>query len=185
MALADIAQKILAAVDDQVKILEKELVAQQKNLDSEFVAKEKSALAELEQKTEKALTDVEQKIAAMARQENKKALLQARRNVLDQAMKSLLEALRAADKGTKESIYKKLLAEVDGDQGELRVAPEDESIFKSLAKGFSVKTDSHIKGGFMLTLGGAEVDNTFENLVYSVYRDDLEMYFADQLKLVS
>lgn len=185
MALADIAQKILAAVDDQVKVLEQDFVAQQKKLDGKFADKEKSALAELEQKTEKALTDVEQKISAMARQENKKALLQARRNVLDQAMEALLTALQGADKSAKESIYKKLLAEVDSDQGELRVAPADEALFKSLAKGLSVKTDQHIKGGFMLTLGGAEVDNTFENLVYSVYRDDLEMYFADQLKLVS
>jgi len=185
MALADIAQKILAEIDAQVKVLEKEFDKKKKDLDTQFTETEKTSLAALGDKTDKALSDVEHKIAAMARQENKKALLQARRSVLDQAMEAFLSALESADKNTKEGIYKKLLGAVDTDKGDISVAAQDEALVSSLATGFTVKADNNLKGGFVLHANGAEIDNTFHNLVYSVYRDELEMYFADQLKLVS
>ncbi len=184
MALADIAQKILAEIDQQIKGLEKELEAQKKALDTTYADKEKTALVDLDKKTEKALADVDHKIAAMARQENKKAMLGARRAVLDKAMDAFFQALCGADKSSKETIYKKLLDLVDVSSGDIVVAAADEGLVSSLVKGFNVKGDSNIAGGFLLNSGGAEIDNTFHNLVYSVYRDELEMYFANQLKLV-
>jgi len=185
MALADIAQKILAEIDAQVKVLEKDFAAQTKTLEAQFADKEKAALADLTDKTDKALSDVEQKIAAMARQENKKAVLQARRNVLDKAMAMFLDSLCSADKASKEGVYKKLMSALDVKSGDIKVASADEAIVKAMATGFNVTADKSLKGGFILHSGGAEVDNSFENLVYSVHRDELEMYFADQLKLVS
>ena len=185
MALADIAQKILAEIDAQVKVLEKDFTAKKSILDTDLVAKEKAALAELSDKTDKALADVEHKIAAMARQENKKSLLQARRNVLDKAMETFLEALENGDKATKEAVYKKLLSEVNATEGHIHVAASDEAIVTPLVKNLKVMANKDITGGFILHTGGAEVDNTFKNLVYSVYRDELEMYFADQLKLLA
>ena len=186
MALADIAQKIMAEINQQIKELEKDFDAQKKALEAKFVDMEKTAQAELSTKTDRALTDVAHKISAMGRQENKKALLQAKRNVLDSAMKIFLESLRSADKSHKEAIYKKLLVDTADLKGHLHVAPADEAMVKTLAgSGLTVKADKNILGGFILHADGAEVDNTFHNLVYSVYRDELEMYFADQLKLVS
>ena len=182
MALADIAQKILAEIDAQIKTLEKDFDAQKKALASEYAEKEKTALADLSGKTDKALTDVAHKIEAMARQENKKALLQARRNILDQAMAAFLKALEGADK---KAIYEKLLAGLGDSKGKLVCASSDEAVLKSLAKGFEVSTDKNITGGFIVHADGAEIDNTFTNLVYSVHRDELEMYFTDQLKLAS
>ena len=185
MALADIAQKILAEIDAQVKVLEKDFAAKKSALDAASTEKESAALAELSGKTDKALADVEHKIAAMARQENKKALLQARRNVLDSAMSTFLAALENGDKSTKEAVYKKLLSEIDETDGQIHVAANDEAIVKPLVKNLKVMANKDITGGFILHTGGAEVDNTFKNLVYSVYRDELEMYFADQLKLLA
>jgi len=182
MALADIAQKILAEIDSQIKTLEKDFEAQKKTLAGTYAEKEKTALKDLTGKTDKALKDVEQKISAMARQENKKALLQARRNILDQAMETFLKALEGSEK---KAIYEKLVAGLGTEKGTLTCASSDESVLKSLAKGFEVKTDKNITGGFIVHADGAEIDNTFQNLVYSVYRDELEMYFTDQLKLAS
>lgn len=184
MALADIAQKILAEIDQQIKGLEKEFDAQKGALDGTYADKEKGALVDLDKKTEKALADVDYKIAAMARQENKKGILGARRAVLDKAMDAFFNALCNADKSSKETIYKKLLELVEASSGDIVVAAADEAIVSGIATGFDVKGDSDIAGGFVLHSGGAEIDNTFHNLVYSVYRDELEMYFANQLKLV-
>lgn len=182
MALADIAQKILAEIDAQIKVLEKDFEVQKKTLADSYAEKEKAALKDLMGKTDKALKDVEQKILAMARQENKKALLQARRNILDQAMTAFLKAIESGDK---KAIYEKLIAGLGAEKGTILAASSDEAVLKSLAKGFEFKADKNITGGFIVHAGGAEIDNTFHNLVYSVYRDELEMYFTDQLKLAS
>lgn len=184
MALQDILKKIQAQAETHEAKIEQDLAQDKAQVDADIDAQTKAALLEMDGKTAKALEAVDTKIEAMGRSENRQALLASRRKLLDEALEALYESLVAADKELKTQLYTKLAASLGATEGNIVVAKGDQAILESVLKGeFKVTESADIKGGFVYTSNGTEVDNTFRNLVFSEYRQALELYFADQLKL--
>ena len=153
-------------------------------IDAEMETQTKEALLDVDAKTANALKAVDTKIEAMGRSENRQSLLFSRRKLLDAAIQGLYDSLLTADKDIKTQLYTKLASSLEAKDGEITVAAGDKALLEACLKGdFKIKESADIKGGFIYTSHGTEIDNTFKNLVFSEYRQALELYFADQLKL--
>ena len=184
MSLQDIIKKILADTQDELQAIERETAEKRAALEAASAEIEAADTKALEARTEAALKSVDEKTASMARRENAKAVAAAKRQLLDQAMEKFLSALLAVDDKAYSEIVEKLLKALPFEKGTLLVPTEREALTKKLATGFDIKTTKQFKGGFVAQQGAAEIDNSFENLVQSEYKAELEMYLADQLKLV-
>ncbi len=185
MALQDIIKKIQAESEARIAEIQVQLEKDKVEVSEKAKVSRKEELAALEVKTEAALEAVDTKIDTMARRENRQALLSARRAVLDAAMEKFFEALVIADNETKTTIFKAQITQMGVEKGSVRAAKADVEVLKPLlGKDFDVKADNDIKGGFVCVADGMEIDNSFKNLVFSEYKQPLEMYFTDQLKLV-
>ncbi len=184
MSLQDILKKIALSSQAEIEKIEAETAQRKGELDKASEAKAKEQKAELEAKTQAALKAVDDKTASMARRENAQLLLKTKRKMLDKAMTQLLQSLEQADDTLYEDITKKLIAKLPFTKGTMYVPEARVTLMKSLAKGFEVQAHKSLKGGFIASDAGAEVDNSFENLVFSEYASELEMFLSDQLKLV-
>lgn len=184
MALQDILKKIQAQAENHEAKIEQKLTQDKAQVDADIEAQTKAALLEIDDKTASALTAVDTKIEAMGRSDNRQALLASRRRLLDAALESLYESLVNADKELKTQLYTKLAASLAAKEGTISVAKGDKALLEAILKGdFTVTESADIKGGFVYTDNGTEIDNTFRNLIFSEYRQVLELYLADQLKL--
>lgn len=184
MSLQDIIKKILADTQVDLQEIEAGIATQKAALEKASAEIEAADKKDLEARTETALKSVDDKTASMARRENSKTVQMAKRNLLDQAMQKFLDSLLNADEKLYTEICEKLVAALPFTEGTLSVPSAREAIMKKIAPGFTLKTEANINGGFVAVHGKSEIDNTFENLVLSEYKSDLEMYLADQLKLV-
>lgn len=184
MSLQDIIKKILADTQGDLQAIEADKAEKKAALDKASAQLEAAAKKDLEAREEEALKSVDEKTASMARRENTKALQMAKRKLLDRGMEKFLNALLEADDKLYSQVCEKLIAALPFEKGTLTVPVAKESLMKKIATGFDIKTSTSIKGGFIAASGKSEIDNTFENLVHSEYRSDLEMHLADQLKLV-
>jgi len=184
MSLQDIIKKILADTAQDLQNIEAESAEARKALEIASSEKEAQDQKDLEARTAAALTSVDEKTASMARRENAKAVQLAKRNLLDKAMAKFLDSLLNADEALYTQICEKLIAALPFAEGDLTVPAGKEALMKKLAPKFNIKADAKLNGGFIATHGVSEIDNTFENLVSSEYKAELEMYLADQLKLV-
>jgi len=184
MSLQDIIKKILADTQGDLQVIESEAAEKKQALDRKYADLESADKKELDAKADIALKSVDDKTASMARRENSKAIQIAKRELLDQALDKFLESLLKADDKLYTEICEKLVKALPFDKGTLLVPAERETITKKFAPGFEVKITKAFKGGFVATQASSEIDNSFESLVKSEYRSDLEMYLTDQLKLV-
>ena len=184
MALQDILKKILEASEKEATEIQVKNEQDKKDLVKKIKASEEASLEGLSVKTTEALELIDIKIQSMARRENKKQVLEAKRNLVAKALELLLESLESADDVLYGDVLTKLFAGISETSGKI-VAPKDRlALTQKLApKGFEVETGD-LTGGFILKTDQAEIDNTFKVLVYSEFRPELEMYFAENLKLV-
>jgi vacuolar-type H+-ATPase subunit E/Vma4 len=184
MSLQDIIKKILADTQGDLQAIETEAGDKKQALDKAYAEKQALDKKELEVKAATALKSVDDKTASMARRENSKAIQLAKRELLDQALAKFLDSLISADDKAYTEVCEKLVKTLPFTKGTMMVPKGKETLMQKLAVGFDIKATADIKGGFIAASDGSEIDNSFENLVQSEYRSDLEMYFADQLKLV-
>jgi vacuolar-type H+-ATPase subunit E/Vma4 len=184
MSLQDIIKKILADTQGDLQAIQAESAGKKKELEALYATKEAADKKELDAKAAVALKSVEDKTASMARRENSKAIQLSKRELLDEALEKFLVSLQEADDKLYTQVCEKLISALPFKEGTLLVPTKREALTKKMAPDFDVKTTNDFKGGFKATLNGSEIDNSFESLVRSEYRSDLEMYLADQLKLV-
>lgn len=184
MSLQDIIKKILADIQDEIQAIEAETVEKKKVLDKTYADKERQDKIEFAAKAQAALKSVDEKTASMARRENAKVLQATKRKLLDSVLEQFLASLLAADEEFYTKICRALINKIPFDSGELKVPKEKFELMKRLAPQFKVSATSAFAGGFVALHESSEIDNSFENLVCSEYADELEIYLADQLKLV-
>ena len=184
MSLQDIIKKILADTQGDLQKIEADLADKKKALDEAYAEYEALDKKELEAKAKTALQLVDEKTASMARRENTKAIQQAKRELMDQALEKFLDSLINADEKLYNEICEKLIKALPFSSGTVTVPKARQAAMKPLLSGFDIETSQDFAGGFMVAHEGSVIDNSFENLVMSEYRSDLEMYLADQLKLV-
>ena len=131
------------------------------------------------------IDSVEEKTRSMARRENAKSILTFKRALIKKSLEEFLGSLEMASDDLYGKIIEKLFSQLSFTEGELVIPQRRESLMKNITpQGFSLKSSTEIEGGFIAHSKGATVDNSFKNLVFSEFRDALEIYFANQLKLL-
>ncbi len=186
MSLQDILQKILDEAKLEISQIQKEL-EKEKAVFTEEIEKEKTKeLAELEEKKKKVIEKINQKIDLMARRETKQKMLAVRHELITKAMNSFAEYLNNLSDDKYGKILEKLFADFSNtDEGVILVPAKKMELIKKFApKGFKVEIDDSVKGGFIAKLGKAEVDNTFSNLVFSEFYNEIRAFFAEKLGLI-
>ena len=184
MALQDILQKILDEAAAEVKNIEASTIEDKKQLKSEADEQTATLLDELKAKKAEALGSIEAKTNAMARRDAKSRLQEARRNVITMAMEKFLEHLVALPNDQYSQVLEKLFAPISG-QGTIYAPKAHMAVTKKAApKGFSVQETEDIKGGFIIKFANSEVDCSFESIVFSEYRNEIESFFAQKLNLI-
>ena len=185
MSLQDILQKILDEAkleSDRIKSeFEKEkavLLEESKNI-------QKEAEKGLSLKKKDAIEKVKTKIDSMARREVKQKMLVARHDVATKAMNSFAEYLEKLSDDKYGEILKKLFSNISEKEGLILAPSAKLAITKKIAPaGFTVEADDSIKSGFVAKLGKAEIDNTFHNLVFSEFHNEVRSFFAEKLSLI-
>lgn len=186
MALKDLIQKIKAEAEKEADLILSQAEPEIEQVQNSGAAEKASALAQVESNAKSALGAAESKMQAMARRESQQAGQYARREVLDKALASFLKSLDAADAARKTPIFKKLLERCGaGSSAIYRVNAADKKVLEPLVKSGEIREDQGITSGFVIEENGALIDCTFESLVMSECRPDLEIYFAERLKLTS
>ncbi len=185
MALQDILKKIIDEAGVEIKKIEAELQEKKDKLVTESGKIEKIELEKLETKTKNALESVEIKTRSMSRQENAKELLRIKQKLINSALDSFLEMLEGLDDKAYGQLIEKLFESSRATSGKVLAPPKRLEITSKIAPpGFDVVAKNDITGGFILSTGSAEIDNSFHNLVFSEFKESLTSYFAEQLKLV-
>lgn len=185
MALQDILSKILEEADKEIAKINQDFEAKKSVLEKEMATEEKAELSALNEKTKEALNSVEEKTRSMARRENAKSVLISKRDLIKESLEAFLRSLEAAPDDLYGKIIEKLFSQLSFEKGELVVPEKREALMKKIMpQGFSLKTSKEVRGGFIAHGKGATVDNSFKNLVFSEFRNELEIYFANQLKLL-
>lgn len=185
MALQDILKRILDEAQGEIKKIEAEADKQKKILQDESAEIEKADLAKLEEKTKIALDSAENKTRSMARRENTQLLLETKQKIIQSALEAFLKTLEDANEKTYGQLLEKLFEKITVRSGKVFAPPKRLEITSKYAPdGFDVVAHKDIEGGFVLHTGSAEIDNSFRNLVFGEYRDQLTSYFADQFKLI-
>jgi vacuolar-type H+-ATPase subunit E/Vma4 len=185
MALKDILQKILDEASVEVSRIEDELKDEKKKLDAESKELEVQEMKLVDEKKSSALESLDRKTAAMARRETKKLLLSAKHTVMTAALEKFHEHLCELDDGAYGKILEKLFAKVSDVDGKILAPKNRVDITKKFApSGADVVADDSVVGGFVMQSATAEVDNSFQNLVYSEFRNEVEIFFAQKLGLI-
>lgn len=185
MAFQDILKKILDEAQMQVQAIEAERDAQKKELQVQSDQQLKEDLELLKKKSEAAAAHVDQKITSMARREGGKHALEVKNEIIQTALDRFQERLEKADDALYSSVLEKLFASIKQDSGRIFVSKKRLSITQKHApKGCSFFEDESIVGGFVFRGVDSEIDNSFQNLVQSEFRQELVAYMAEHLKLV-
>jgi vacuolar-type H+-ATPase subunit E/Vma4 len=184
MALQDILNKILETAAQEVRDINLSLETEQKKLSEKIKKLEMAEFADFNLKSKEVLALVSIKTDSMARRENKRRLLEAKRRLIEKSLNVFLRSLEKADDELYAKILDKLFEKVDVKNGTIFV-PENrvDITTKKVSKNFIVKSDASILGGFIIKNKQVTIDNTFKNLVKSEFKNELEIYFANQLKL--
>lgn len=185
MSLQDILQKILDEAKLEIEKIQKDLEQEKLALQKEFEKEKSLELEKLSQKKSEAEKKIKQKIDSMARREVKQKMLSVRHWIITKAMNSFAEYLEKLSDNKYEEILKKLFAKISEKEGVILAPANRLELTKKIApKGFSVEKDDSIKGGFIAKLGKAEIDNTFKNLVFSEFQNEIRSFFAEKLNLI-
>ncbi len=181
MSLQDILKKILDQAQAQVKEIEKETAEKKASLVAASSDIESKDLSDLEARTKGAFGSVDTKAQSMARRDTAKMLGGVKKDLVEKSLAALIVHLN----GLGDEAYKKfisaLLSQVDEKDGVLEIPKGKKSLYDT---SIELKEVDSVSGGFIFRNKTVTIDNTFESLVYSQFRSQLEIYFAEQLKLV-
>jgi len=185
MALQDILQKILDEAAAEVVRIEDETRNEEQVLEAESVEILAREQAALEAKEAAALKTVERKTSTMARREIKKQILAAKHAVISDALDKFVAHLENLGDDAYGKFIEKLCEGLAGGTGKLLAPKARVAVTKKFApKGFDVVESDTVTGGFLAQLPTAEIDNSFTNLVRSEFRNEIEEFFAQKLKLI-
>lgn len=185
MALQDILKKIIEeaeAVVAQIKA-DAEKEKEQLNIKSDEIQAQEIENLEAQQKEAEA--KLEQKTRSLASRENANDALTIKQTLINRALESFCENLEQSDDKLYESILSNLAPKITIKKGTVLVPKKRLDITKKLLQGnFDFQSDDTIKGGFLIRDGGAEIDCTFQNMIFSEYRGQLTSFFAKKLSLL-
>jgi len=180
MALSDILAKIEKETAERIAQMEKELKEKKEKLEKENNEKQKTIDEEMHQKVEEKGNKIIEKAEHLAEREEKNTILEAKREVIDEALDEAVTELSKADN------YKELLIEMlkktdFAEEGTVVVPAKGKEeatkkAIKDSGKNYFLSDKSAaISGGFIIKTDKVEIDNSFETLVKGQLREDLEI----------
>lgn len=183
MALQDIVKKIIDSAQDEVHQIEASYQDQLQQMKSAAAENEKAALGEVVDNQKTAEEDLVRKSESLVRREQQKRLASVKRELVEKGVGALVCSLQALKGAELRAFYQVLIDRLGGVTGKVVLAQVHEEV-KDLFDGFeAVEMSDALGGGFCVSTSDQEIDLTFDSLVRSEFRSELEMYFADQLKL--
>ena len=185
MSLQDILQKIIDEAKTESNRIKSELESEKATLLAESEKTQKEEKDALSIKKKASLEKIETKIDSMARREVKQKMLQARHDIVTEAMSTFAKHLKNLSDDKYGEILKKLFSNITEKEGTILAPSAKLALTKKFAPaGFIVEADDSIESGFVAKLGRAEIDNSFENLVFSEFHNQIRAFFAEKLGLI-
>jgi len=186
MSLSDILQKIIDEASSEAGEIHKEAEEQKQKMSHESDARMNIRHSDIEANGEKVLSQITSKTEALARREDMKMTQSAKQAIVATSLEALYKSLLEVDDAAYGKILEALFSQL-GEKTATILAPKERlSITKKIApKHCEVKGSDRLKGGFIFSFKGGEINNSFESLVYSQYKDELTSYFAQSLQLIS
>ncbi len=186
MALQDILEKIEKEAAEKISGLEKDFNEKKKKLEQDYDKKQKEIDHDMHEKVEEKSKKILEKAENLAEREINNHLLEGKRKIIDEALEEAIEALSTSDKY--EEMLTSMLEKAGLDEENTVVIPakgkEDKtkSAIKKSGKNYflSDKSDD-FKGGFILKTDKVEIDNTFETIIKSELREELEIKLHKQM----
>ncbi len=181
MALQDILKRILFDTDLEIQ---KEASDCQQEIQKISEQAEKEWQEEkilLEQKTIQKIKKMEERLSFLLYKESQRKELQVKNKILKSILTHLLQTLENADEKSYGLILKKLFSSLPSSSGKILTPPKRMEITSHYApKNCEVKADKDVQSGFIFQNGNLEIDNSFQNLIFSEFYDDLVQYIAHE-----
>lgn len=183
MALQDIINKILEEASSEAESIKAEYKKKAEGVKAEAVKVGEVDLQEVVTKGENAIASVKEKTDSMARRESKTFLQNAKRELINQALEQFVVSLEALKDEDYSKVITALAPKVANLDGGKFIIPKGKKALTSAALGEdkNYEESAEIKGGFVFVSEAVEIDMTFAQLVQSEYRNELEIYFGNQL----
>ncbi len=178
MALDEVVEEVISSAKNEAKRITEEGKKEAKKILSKAEKEAKEYEERFRKETEKMLEALEKKTMASAELEATKIIMEARKTIMEDFVKSLLETLSKLDKKKKEKLLGSLAEMV---RNEMKVHTiycnkNEENIIKQLFKNVKIK---HIDcaGGFIAENkeGDLSMDLTYETLVNRIKLDLLKI----------
>lgn len=178
--LKDLIEEIQKIGKKKMKDLEashKEAVTE---LKKKYTEKKKESVEIIEDKAKTAIETVKSRTEMLANTERRKQTLAVKRGIIDSVFVDTLENLRQSDKYAKYLEIMVAKAQKEVSEGEIIPAKGKKEATESAIKGtsYTLGSEGHFKGGFIVRAGKVEYDFTFDSLIEKQLRDELETKVA-------
>lgn len=185
MSLQDILKKISEKADKEISVINLET----ESLISKVKAKSKDRLEkrikEVDTNLALAIKDIHKKTESMARREISKRESLEKRKVIDFSLLEFVKYLDALPSNDYTQIIKLLTNNVDDDV-QIFCTENRHKEITAIFNGKNINIDKDMKSGLTLKFSnGSEADLSFSSLVNATWKNELEIFFATQLKLLS
>jgi len=177
MAISDILAQLEDEKEKALEQIKKEFEEELEKLNAEYEEKRKAQANSIKDRTSSAKMRIKDKAETTALMENKNELLKGKRKLLNKVFEKLVEELVSSSNNSKflEGLVQKIAKEYK--EGELIPSKGQKENVEKAAKGTNFKISSETtdkKGGFIFRSGQVQIDSTYESIVESQMRDDLE-----------
>lgn len=191
--IAKIKERILEEAQEQKQKIIEDAKAQAQNIRKEYEQRAKKILDDILDKARNTAEEKKRRILSMAQLENRKALLQAKQEIIDEAF----EKAKATLKNMPVEKYQNLIANmlinsaitgneevIISEQDKSRITPEFLQKVNSTLIGMGKQgnlriseTPGQMIGGFVLKSQDMEINSTFDSLI-NMEREELETEIA-------
>ena len=185
MSLQDILVKILSQAKETAEGIIKEAKTQ---VELEIIALQNQGVKDQkceEEKTDKKIQKALQKAESLARMEGRNQVLAKKQESIDLILALVLKSLATLPAKEYEQLLAGMMQSLPQTTGIIHPAVGKENstkgAIKLAKKEFQVEESKKIEGGFILLSEDADIDFSFETLIYQDLRLELEKYIATQL----
>jgi len=180
MPLIDILERIKKETDEKIALLEKEFKEKKAKLEEDNKKCEQAIDEDMHQKVDEKSKKILEKAKTLAEREGKNMLLQAKRQIIEETLEEAIDKLACSDKyaGIVTDMLK--AASLDGENIVVIPAKGKETETKAAIKDsgqnyFLSDKSKDMRGGFILKTDKVEIDNSFETIIKSQLKQELEI----------
>jgi len=187
MALADMLEKIVKDAEKQAEEIKAFAKGEVEKIEAQNSAYLKTQAKDLAEVYAQEKAEIEKQALLQAKMEARTENLKQKRAIIEKTLEAVKEALENISETDYQKLLKGLLKEIAQEFKEAEITPatgRESATKKALADYPNLKlakTVGKFKGGFIAKTQTAEVDSTFENLIFHIYRGQLELIISQEL----